>query len=220
MAKTRIVETGIYDDEFIFDLPSLAKFLYVFLITNKNTEISGFYTMTLNEMEFYTKIKKAELKELLKMLEPKIYHFENWVIIKNYDVHQNVANNVTVQRSIEKYRFRVPEYILNYPNTNNTEIINHKSEAIDSLSIGYPEKAKTSQEKQIFGEFKQVRLTVDEHVQLVDKLGKTQAEEMIEQLDQYLASKGKKYKSHYATIMVWARKNGVAKSPTKTKYDL
>lgn len=213
-----MVKTGIYDDEFIFELSPLAKFLYLFLITNKNTEISGFYTMTLNEMEFYTKITKDNLKKLLKTLEPKIYYFENWVIISKYDVHQNVSKNEKVQRGIEKYRFRVPEYILNYPNTNNTEIINHKSEAMDSLSIGYTEKANISQEKQIFGELKQVRLTVDEHAQLVDKLGITQTNEMIEQLDIYLASKGKKYKSHYATILSWARKNGVTKAPTK--YDL
>lgn len=219
MASTRIVKTGIYDDEFIFDLPASAKFLYLFLITNKNTEISGYYSMTLNEMEFYTKIKKDDLKKLLAMLEPKIYYTDNWVIIAKYDKHQNFANNSTVQRRIETYKMRVPEHILNYKK-DKSEIINHKSEAMDSLSIDYPKNAKTSQEKQIFGEFKQVRLTVDEHVQLVDKLGKTQADEMIEQLDQYIASKGKKYKSHYATILTWARKNGVTNSPTKTKYDL
>lgn len=217
MANTRIVKTGIYDDEFIFDLPPLAKLLYVFLITNKNTEISGFYAMTLNEIEFYTKIGKDDLKKLFPLLEPKIYYTENWVIISKYDKHQNFANNTTVQRRIENYKLRVPDHILNY-RKDKSEIINHKSEAMDSLSIVYPKKAKTSQEKQIFGEFKQVRLTVDEHVQLVDKLGKTQAEEMIEQLDQYVASKGKKYKSHYATILTWARKNGVTKAPTK--YDL
>ena len=33
-------------------------------------------------------------------------------------------------------------------------------------------------------------------------------EQIIERLSEYMASSGKKYKSHYATIRAWSRKDG------------
>ena len=55
----------------------------------------------------------------------------------------------------------------------------------------------------------------------MDKLGKTQTEAMIEEVDTGIESKGYKYKSHYATILSWARRKGIsAKGADKKKYDI
>jgi len=58
------------------------------------------------------------------------------------------------------------------------------------------------------GEFKNVHLTDEEMQKLIDQFGKQNTQERIERLSEYIASKGKKYKSHYATILAWARKDG------------
>jgi len=55
--------------------------------------------------------------------------------------------------------------------------------------------------KETFLEY--VKLTQAEHKKLVDRFGKGGAEERIENLNHYLGSKGKKYKSHYHTILSW-----------------
>jgi len=52
-----------------------------------------------------------------------------------------------------------------------------------------------------------VKLTGDEHKKLVAKFGKSGADKRIENLNNYIGSKGKKYKSHYHTILVWEKKN-------------
>lgn len=62
-------------------------------------------------------------------------------------------------------------------------------------------------EKKIFGEFEKVKLTEPEYQKLVAKFGKSKAQDLINRLDQYIASKGEKYKSHYATILSWERKD-------------
>ena len=54
----------------------------------------------------------------------------------------------------------------------------------------------------IYGEFKNVKLTDEEYKKLEDK----NLLPYIEKLSSYIASKGKKYKSHYATILTWSRK--------------
>lgn len=51
-----------------------------------------------------------------------------------------------------------------------------------------------------------VFLTSAEYEQLVQRFGKDGADERIKQLDNYMGSKGKKYLSHYKTILVWEDK--------------
>jgi len=53
-----------------------------------------------------------------------------------------------------------------------------------------------------------VKLTDEEHQKLLDKLGNKDTNDMIERLNNYIGSKGKRYKSHYHTILSWYRKDG------------
>lgn len=48
-----------------------------------------------------------------------------------------------------------------------------------------------------------VLLTSDEYNKLIEKLGEKEALNYIEKLNNYILSKGKKYKSHYHTILNW-----------------
>lgn len=57
--------------------------------------------------------------------------------------------------------------------------------------------------KEKYGEFQNVLLTNEEY----HKLEKSNLLSYIETLSSYIASKGKKYKSHYATILNWSRKD-------------
>ena len=72
------------------------------------------------------------------------------------------------------------------------------------------QKLKTKNKKEIikekFGEFENVLLSADEFQKLKSKLG-SETEGYIERLSSYIASSGKKYKSHYATILSWTQKD-------------
>lgn len=69
--------------------------------------------------------------------------------------------------------------------------------------------------KKKFGEFENVVLTGEEHEKLVDSLGDIGAKEYIERLSSYLAQSGRRYKSHYATMLSWWRKDGKPVSRSK-----
>ena len=56
------------------------------------------------------------------------------------------------------------------------------------------------------GEFKNVFLTKEEHTNLLTTLGDSATTSLIAELSSYIASSGKKYKSHYATLQNWARR--------------
>jgi hypothetical protein len=72
---------------------------------------------------------------------------------------------------------------------------------------------KTTEEKKSFSEF--VVMTQGQHDQLAKKLGITVLNQYVERLNNYIGSKGKKYKSHYHTILSWTSKDG-ASAPVKT----
>lgn len=74
--------------------------------------------------------------------------------------------------------------------------------------------------KSIYGEFKNVLLTPEEHQKLMERLGESNTNLLIAELDTGIASKGYKYKSHYATILNWVRRKttqNTEKPPEKKK---
>ena len=60
--------------------------------------------------------------------------------------------------------------------------------------------------KEKFGEFENVLLTKEELSKLKSRLGE-QTDSYIERLSNYIESTGKRYKSHYATILNWIQKD-------------
>ena len=80
------------------------------------------------------------------------------------------------------------------------------------VSSGKPSETKSSPSdngKLKFGEFFNVLLTAEEFTKLQDKFGDGKAKDLIERLSAYIASskKGRKYVSHYATLLNWERRD-------------
>ncbi len=70
---------------------------------------------------------------------------------------------------------------------------------------GKGKSKKKNANKDSYGEFKNVMLSKDEFEKIKEKFPKDWSDR-IESLSEYMRSKGKTYKDHYATILSWARK--------------
>lgn len=68
------------------------------------------------------------------------------------------------------------------------------------------DKDTVSPKKSKYGDAENVLLTDEEYKKLKDRFP-SDYEERINNLSYYIASKGAKYKSHYMTILAWARKD-------------
>lgn len=77
------------------------------------------------------------------------------------------------------------------------------------------EKVKLKESKSTYAEF--VFLTSGEHTKLIDKLGDSLTASLIEELNDYVGSKGVRYKSHYHTILAWSRRKSKEGASKKTK---
>lgn len=97
-----------------------------------------------------------------------------------------------------------PTKDLSKQNTNKSNVTNIRSTE---------RKAPT---KHQYGEFKNVLLTDDEYQKLKDRFP-NDLNQRIERLSDYVASTGKSYKSHYATIISWANRDK-NKKPQKDTF--
>lgn len=114
--------------------------------------------------------------------------------------------NETVKSLISEYEEKngILYYCKEKQNENENENENDVSYH-DTNNDSLNESLKPKPVKHKYGEYKNVLLTDDE----LDKL-KTEYsdwQERIERLSSYVASTGKRYKSHYATIRNWAKKD-------------
>lgn len=87
-----------------------------------------------------------------------------------------------------------------------------KMESSTSADTKTTEPAKNS-----YGEFGNVKMTTAEFEKLVQAEGAERANALIEELSSYLASSGKRYKSHYATLLNWGRRKDKESEP-KQRY--
>lgn len=126
------------------------------------------------------------------------------ITVLNWDLYQNLDGQsdtqVTDKRQTSDGQVTTNKNVKNIKNDKN--VINN----INIPSPGPKKKVKAEEpEKKAYGEFSNVLLTDEELQKLKDRFLDWQ--ERIEKLSAGIASKGYKYKSHYATILSWDRKD-------------
>ena len=126
------------------------------------------------------------------------------ITITNWESHQNID---AMERLKKSNRERQQRY---------REAQSKESNVTSRYSNG-TEKRRVDKNKNIYGEFKNVLLTVDEKIKLVKRFGADKTARLIETLSTGIESKGYKYKSHYAAILAWERKEPKVESGKKCR---
>lgn len=192
MAQKRMFDKRITDSDRFCDLPNSTKALY--FMAGMSADDRGFFQpRRLQKMCGFT-------DDDFKVLIAKRYFmsFESGVMVIT-DWNKN--------NYLDKNRITETEYI---DELNLLKLINEKYELNDSCLTNvkpmfnqYSIEENSIEENNIYGEFKNVKLSKDEY----HKLEQANLLPYIEKLSSYIASKNKKYKSHYATILNWSRRD-------------
>ena len=120
---------------------------------------------------------------------------------------QPPGNQMATQYSIDKYSIDKNSIVYNVE-TDSVESDHVPDTNVGNIHQTQSESKKNKKPKSIkhkYGEYNNVLLTDDELTKLQDEY--FDWSERIERLSSYVASTGKSYKSHYATIRNWARKD-------------
>lgn len=91
MSKIRYVNTKFWDDDYIGDLSPLEKLVFIYLLTNANTNILGIFEITDKRISFDTGISRPELKVILERFsnDRKIRRIGDHVAMLNFVKHQS-----------------------------------------------------------------------------------------------------------------------------------
>jgi predicted phage replisome organizer len=223
------IVTNIFDDEkvrYIESLPngdeSIVIWFRILCLAGKSNS-GGLLMMTdriayTDEMLasiFQRDIKSVQLAlnifENLEMIE----RIDNKIYLTNWEKHQNIESlekiRLDTKNRVAKHRERQKAVGINECNVTVTQNVTQSNaiELEEELEIEREKDKKKT--KNVYGEFNNVKLSDDEYSKLEEKgLIST-----IEDLSYYIKSKGDKYKSHYATILMWDKKNKMNKPQSK-----
>ena len=194
MARKRMFDLEIINQDSFLDLPMESKALYFLLGMEADDE--GFVAPR-KVLRLY-----GGTEDSLKVLIAKnfIIPFSTGVIV----ITDWKRNNYLDKKRVKETIYQEEKKQLNY---------NEKTEKYECLTnvkqMLNENRIEENSIYNIYGEFKNVKLKKEEYA----KLEKSNLLPYIEKLSSYIASKGKKYKSHYATILTWARKDNKSNVP-------
>lgn len=234
MALYRTIQVSFWTDPKVSDnFTPEDKYFYLYLLTNTHTNLCGCYEVSIRQMSNETGYSKETIERLLDRFT-NVHHVVDYSDeTKELLLLKWAKNNWTksekflvgVQKELKKVKnekfkaflgdllvdvdtvyigYQYPMHTTNtYTNTNI-----HKVNNINNIDSKKKNKKEKSEQK-TFGEYKNVKLS-DEELQTLKKLFPNHYMKYIESLSEYMASKGKTYKSHYATVRSWIRRDGIA----------
>ena len=203
MAKKRMFNVDIVGRDAFIDLTHTAQAIYIQL--GMRADDDGF----VGNPKTIQRIAGAKASDLELLVKKRfLLQFPSGVV---------VIKHWKINNQIQKDRYTPTVYTEEYQslyikdNKAYTEIgkgcIQSVSEMDTQISIDKDRLDKNSRvgEKHAHGFFANVLLTDEELQKLAAEI--PEYEEYIEKLSHYIESNGKKYKSHYATILMWHRKD-------------
>ena len=83
MAVQRYISSSFWSDDWVDNLTSEEKLVYLYLLTNTAFKSSGIYKIFLDDMVKEIKINKNKIIEILSLFErkKKVFTYENFIII-------------------------------------------------------------------------------------------------------------------------------------------
>jgi hypothetical protein len=103
MATHRYISTTFWDDAWIQELEPSEKFVYLYLMTNPLTSISGVYKITDRRISFDTGYDTQTIKTIMEKFtaSKKAIRFGEWVVLPSWPKHQDWKSKPTIRQGIE-----------------------------------------------------------------------------------------------------------------------
>lgn len=226
MARKRMISPEIWQSEDFSKLSTLAKLVFIGLFSNADDEGRGraraVYIKSI-VLPYEEGIRVADIEKSLDEIAANMsvifyahdgneyYELTNWQAwqkvdkpqkskVPAYDTeHSEIVRGIVGEASPNVRRTIPPNRI-----EENRKEKKGTEENIDSSAQAEnpTQKSKTNKpEKVPLAEF--VTMTNDEYASLIEKYGESDTKRLIEILDNYKGSSGKKYKSDYRAVLSW-----------------
>ena len=122
------------------------------------------------------------------------------ITVINRRIYRDESTRKQTRKRVQKHRDTKKE------EHSNADVTSPSSKDSTSSSTS---TTKPKEQKVRFLDF--ILLTEEEHLKILDTYEDKDVNKIMEELNVYIGSSGRRYKSHYFTILSWARRNGVLK---------
>ena len=226
MAERRMFAKTIIDSDMFLDMPLSTQALYFHL--SMRADDDGFIN---NPKKIQRMIGASDDDLKVLIMKRFILPFDSGVVvIKHWRMHNYIRNDrykETVYQE-EKSQLLLKENgsyteltTIGIPDDNQMETQVRLGQDRDRIELGEGSIGESDEDINVpakpvrhkYGLYENVLLTDQDYERLIAEFP-TDWPGRIERLSEYIASTGKKYKNHLATIRSWARKDA-AKAPTK-----
>lgn len=216
--KIRFIETMPNGDEII-----VIWFKLICLAGKSNS--NGFLMMT-DKIAYTEEMLSSIFNRDIKLIHMAIDVFQrldmvevidNRIYISNWEKHQNAErlSEIREQNRIRQANYRNKKRLTN--NNSNAKTVTQPLLDRYSNAIDIEEDKELDKDiRHKYGLYKNVLLS-DEDVEKLKTEFPTDYKDRIERLSEYIASKGKSYKNHLATIRSWSRKERQDKPKSNLK---
>jgi len=239
----RSITTDFWLDSKVEGLSSTAKYMLLYLFTNPKTTLTGCYEVSYrragSDMGLNATQAEKAMSELCAANVVSYCAETNEVLIRNWDRYnwtkssklaKPLSKGIESIKCHEFKRYVAEKFNSVFPDEYRIDTV---SENADTVPIGLCTvpvpvpvtgkgdgvQGKGKPSKHRHGEFGNVLLTDDELQKLKERFP-DDWEDRIASLDVYVGKMGDKYKSHYMTIISWAKRDEPRKAVGKyAKYD-
>ena len=209
MAKKRMFSLSVVDTDDFLEMPISSRLLYYEL--GMRADDDGFVDNCKKILTF-TGLKQDDMKVLIA--KNFVIPFESGVIVIRHWRMNNYLQKDRTKPTIHQKELKQLDLSEGVYELYTDCIHSIEENSIEKNSIENNNIMPTKKIKKTYGEFQNVFLTDEEY----EKLKEKNLLPLIETLSSYMASKGKKYKSHYATILTWNRKEKKESNNTDVEY--
>lgn len=141
---------------------------------------------------------RKKISEKFSISESKVQRILH-LFEKEHQIEQQTCNKNRLITIVEWHKYQSTEQQAEQqPN-------NKRTTTEQQLNTNKKDKNKEKEKKDIYGEYGNVRLSAEDMEKLTKEFP-TDWRDRIERLSEYMASTGRTYKSHLATIRAWSRK--------------
>lgn len=216
MAKQRYINTKFWDDNFIIDLDPIEKLLFLYVLTNPLTNISGIYEISLRRISFDTGIDSEMVLKMLSRFEnsQKMKYSDGWIALKNFVKHQSL--NPKIEKGIEIEKKRAPEKLVKWVENSLCIAYDSLSDLNSNINTNTNTNANIKNKNNKIKYAERVLLTADQYNDLISTYSKKAIDDKIQIMSDYLLSNGKKYKDCAAALRNWFRRDT---KPQKTAQE-
>lgn len=190
----------VIDTDSFLDMSPTAQLLYFHL--SMRADDDGFVSSPKKIMKM-ANVPDDDMRVLIA--KKYIIPFESGIcVIKDWKIH----NYIQSDRYQETQYLEEKKQITQGDNGEYLKCIQNVSKVDTQVRLGKDrlELGKESIDVICFGEFKNVKMSKEEYEKLLERVGEKNTNILIEELSGYLKSTNKRYASHYATLLNWARR--------------